>query len=495
MATLSDAIQSTLKEELEPTIHSSLTFMDPVYPMVKRSSKRVVNTGIGRGHNVIKTFSVGVAGGAKFTTVAGSNVLSTPSNDNFNVFDTPNTFPGLDETTAPAYFTSTIGLIEHRGNFFLPHQFLRMDQYNAQIGSVVGDNMKGVATLVAQQECAQWYTDATYMALGDLGTTATTCSNQGDGYSVIVDLSATNAGGRVHRFIPGMLVDLWTSDGATQLNASFPLAIDDVDTLNRKITLRRLDGTGFTISTVLNGGNTLAGSSINECILVIKDSLSQGPTNLNSFIKNSGTLFGIDLSIRSQFKSYIPSSEGAALSESLLNKRYYRFGQAYPGVWLDTAITTDGVLLGLIDNLDGYATGSSNDGRMRFDRNGEKLNPNLGFTGFNYSFNGRPVTVYTSMFLDPGYWYGLQMANGNFVRYVPPGIPGASSSGEISNDLIGNELEFVASVEGVSDSIFMHVLSGSKPTDFVQAPFVRQWNTLPNDPRSMKLSGITEIVA
>lgn len=490
MATLSDAIQYTLLEEFLPTISSQSVFMDPVYAQIKRSSRRVVNRGIGRGHNVNKTFVIGVSGGAKFTTVAGSNVVSGP--DNFNMFDTPQTYPGIDEVTAPAYFTATIGLIEHRGNFFLPQQFLRMDQYASSIGSVVGDMMKGVATLIAHQEAAQFWTDSTYFALGDLGDTSANVANvSGDTAAVTVDLAGTSAGGKVHRFLQGMLVDIWDSTGATQRNPGFMIAIDDVDTLNRVITLRRLDGGELQTTTTLNGGITYGGAGGDNDIIVIRESLSKGPTNINTWIKTSGTLFGIDLAIHSSFKSYVPSAESAALSESLLNKRYYRFGEGYPGVWLDTAITTNGCLLGLIDNLDGFVSGSnSQDGRMRFDRNGEMLKPNLGFSSFNYSFNGRPVTVHTSQFVDASTWYGIQLAGGNLVRYVPPGIPGAQSDGEI-----GNELEFTAPIKGASNSIFMHALSGGKPTDFVQAPFLRQWNTLPNDPRSMKLTGITEITA
>ncbi len=490
MATLHDAIQYTLLEEFLPTIQSVSAFMDPVFPKIKASSRKVVNRGLGRGSNVNMTFVIGVAGGGKFTNTLASNVISGPSN--FNMFDTPNTYQSLDETVAPAYFTSTISLIEYRGNFFLPQQFLRLDQYASSIGSVVGDMMKGVATLVAQHECAQFWADDTYMALGDIGDTSATVTDvSGDTSAISVDMAGTGTSGKIHQFLDGMLIDIWDSTGTTQRNDAFLLAIDHVDTLNRTMTIRRLDGGTFQTTTTLNGGVTYAGAGGDNDIIVIKDSLSQGPTNINSWIKTSGTLFGINLALRPSFKSYVPSAESAALSESLLNKRYYRFGEGYPGVWLDTAITTNGCLLGLIDNLDGFVSGSnSQDGRMRFDRNGEMLKPNLGFSSFNYSFNGRPVTIYTTQYCPASTWYGIQLANGNLVRYVPSGIPGAGSDGEI-----GSELEFTAPIEGVSSSIFAHATVAGKLTDFVQAPFLKQWNVLPSDPRSMKLTGITEISA
>ncbi len=50
MATITDAIQLTLEEKIVPTIFESLWELDPVYPMIRRSSMNVVrNRGIGRG--------------------------------------------------------------------------------------------------------------------------------------------------------------------------------------------------------------------------------------------------------------------------------------------------------------------------------------------------------------------------------------------------------------------------------------------------------------
>ena len=167
-------------------------------------------------------------------------------------------------------------------------------------------NLKGVSTLVGQQEAAVFYAEDAYRALGDLGDTSATVANGSETSSMTVNLGGTSASGRVLRFLHGMLVDLWSSDGATHRNPDFLVAIDDVDPLSNTITLRRLDGGSFQTSTTLNSGVTYAGAGGDNDILVIKDSLSQGPINLNSWIKNSGTLFNdVPLATRSMFKSYI----------------------------------------------------------------------------------------------------------------------------------------------------------------------------------------------
>ena len=242
MATISAGIQLTLEEKIVPTIFESLWELDPIYPMIARSSMNVVrNRGIGRGWNVLKTWVAGIAGGAKFMGPAGGNIVSGPHN--FTMYDGAQTFPALDETSAPAFIQTTVQLVEHRGNFYLPHQILRADRLNASIGSVVAQNLKGVGTLLAQQEAAVFYsTDTTTYALADVGDSSASMANKSaDTAAIEVDLSATNTSGRVHRFRQGMLVDLYDSTGATKRNSSFYVAVDNIDPLSKKITLRRVD--------------------------------------------------------------------------------------------------------------------------------------------------------------------------------------------------------------------------------------------------------------
>ena len=114
MATITDSLSNTLEEKIVPTIFESLWDLDPVYPMIRRSSMNVVrNRGIGKGWKILKTWVTGVAGGAKFMSAAGGNVLSGPLG--FTMYDTPQSFQAVDEVTAPATFQSTVGLVEHRG--------------------------------------------------------------------------------------------------------------------------------------------------------------------------------------------------------------------------------------------------------------------------------------------------------------------------------------------------------------------------------------------
>lgn len=497
MATISDSVQLTLEQKIVPTIFESLWALDPIYPMLARSSTNVVrNRGIGRGWNVLKTWVAGLAGGAKFTSPVGGNVVS--GTNNFTMYDTPQSFQAVDEVSAPAFIQTTVQLVEHRGNFYLPHQILRADRLNASIGSVVAQNLKGVGDLLAQQEAAVFYsTDTTSFALADLGDSSANVANKsGDTAAIEIDLSGTDASGRVHRFRGGMLVDLYDSTGSTKRNSNFYVAVDNVDPLEDTITLRRVDGGTFQTTTVLGGGITYATAGGDNDIIVIKDSVGVAPNSLESWIADGTDVtefFGITIADNSQFKSYVPSAINAALTESTLNRHFAKFYESFPGKKLDAAITTMGVLIGFIDNLDTYnASVADQPGRFRYDRNGKALEIDAGWEAFRYRFASRPTEIYTSTYCNSGTLYAGKMLNGGITRYVPPSIPGAKVDSRF-----GTEVEFIAPIGGSGgyQGIFKHAHGGSgATTDFLEAPFVRQWNTMPTQPNFMKLGSITEVL-
>lgn len=500
MSTVSDSINLTIEQKITPTIFEALWKLDPIYPMMARSSTNVVRRGIGKGWKVLKTWAVGVAGGAKFMSAQGGNVISGPNN--FVMYDQAQTFQSLDETTGVAFHQSEVQLIEHRGNIFLPHQLMRADQLTASIGSVVAQNLKAIGTLLAQQEAAVFYATHTYsgsptVALATLGNTSDTISNHSDDSDAIVfDMTETDATGRIHRFRHGMMVDLYDSTGATKRNASFYLVVDNVDPIDKKLTLRRVDGGDFQTDTSLAGGITYGGGGGDDDLIVIKDSIGVTPGSLDSWIADGSTItdfFGIDVRDYGMYKSYVPSAINAVLTESTLNRHWAAFYEAFPGKELNAAISTMGVLVGFIDNIDTYNQAVADQpGRMRYDRNGKILEVDAGFGGFKYRFAGRPCEIFTSTYAASGTLYAGSLKNGAITRFVPPSIPGAKVDARF-----GAECEFIATLGGSGgfQGIFKHAHSASgATTDFVEAPFVRQWACMPEQANFLKLTGLTEVI-
>lgn len=500
MATVSDSVQYTLEQKIVPTIVESLWDLDPVYPMIQRSSMNVVRgRGIGRGWNVLKTWSSGVAGGAKFGAAAGGNVVTGPNN--FNMYSTPQTFQGVDETTAPAFFQTTTTLIEHRGNFYLPHQIMRADRLDASIGSVVAKNLSGIAELLAMQESSVFYsTSASTGQLAGIGDTSVNVSNKtspaADTAAMNFDLSGTLATGRVHHFRPGMMIDLYDSTGATKRNAGFYLVVDNVDPLAQTLTIRRVDGGTFQVDTVLGGGEQMDGAGCDLDIIVIKDSVNITPNGPETWMADGSSVtsfFGVDVRNFGQYKSYVPSAVNAALTEGLLNRHFAMFYESFPGRRIDTLLTTMGVLNGFIDNLDSYnpAVGDQ-PGRFRYDRNGEALTVEAGWDAFRYRFASRPVNIYTSTMVNGGTVYGGRFGKGGLIRYVPPAVPGMKTDSRF-----GQEVEFVAPLAGSGgyQGIFTLARAANGAiTDFVEAPFIRYFVIMPEQPNWFKMTGITEVI-
>jgi hypothetical protein len=448
----------------------------------------------------LKTWVTGVAGGAKFLSAQGGDVLSGPQN--FNMYDTPQSFQSVDEVTSPGYIQTNVTLIEHRGNFYLPHQILRADRLNASIGSVVAQNLKGVADLLAQQEASVFYSSsASTGELAAIGDTSATVTNKtapsADTSVMIFDIGGTDATGRVHHFRGGMMVDLYDSTGTTKRNVGYFLVVDNVDPLDDLVHIRRVDGGEFQTTTTLGGGVTYATAGGDDDIIVIKDSVNQSPKGLESWIADGTTVtsfFGIDVRNFGQYRSYLPSAISAALTENILNKHVAKFFESFPGKKLDTMLTTMGVLIGFIDNIDtgNQAGTSAASGRMRYDRNGVALTVDAGWESFRYRFASRSIDIYTSTYANSGTLYAGQIRKGGLTRYVPPPIPGAKVDSRF-----GTEVEFVAPLGGTGgmSGIFKHAHGTTgATTDFVEAPFVRQWNVMPSQPNWMKLRTITEVL-
>lgn len=494
MATLMDAIQHTLVQEILPAIYSAAWDLDAFYPMVRRSWHKVKrNRGIGRGFTVTKNWSTGMAGGARFQSAQGSNVLSGPQN--FNMYGTPQRFPGIDEVTAPAYITSTVDLLEQQANLYIPHHILRADKLDASITSVLADNLRGVGELVTQQEMALFYSTApTQAALVDLGNTSDTVSNvSGDTAAIDVDMGHANSGdGRIHRLRQGMMVDLYDDTGTTKRNTNFYIVVDNVDPIAQTFRLRRVDGGELQTTTTLGGGVTYATAGGDDDIVVIKDSVGYTPGSLESWIADGSSItdfFDIDVTDFGQYKSYVPAAISAALTDTVLNRHVGWFYESFPGKKLTAALTTLGVLLGFIDNLDtGYAT-DGNPGRMRYERQGRALDVEAGWHAFKYYFAGRPLNVFTSTYCQSGNFYAGDLIN-QVTRYVPPPIGGAKV-----DQRFGMEIEYLAPLGGSGfQGIFKHAHDNGRTTNFVECPMVRQWVCMPNKPNFLKLSSITEVI-
>lgn len=497
--TISESTLSrTIREEILPSIYELGGPKDPVYSMAKRSWTNVKrNDGIGRNYEVHKVWGLGLAGGGSFGSALGSQMLNADA-WNFSAFGNPETWPGFDEVSAPTFLRSKVSLVKHKLNMFIPRDIMQSDQLNASIGQVTPFYIKGLANLALQQELGAFYSTApTTVAIAAIGNTSDTVTNAtADTAAFLVDLNGTDAEGRIHRLHKGQLIDLYNEAGTVKRNTNFQIYVDNVDYADQTVRLRRLDGGELQVDTVLGGGVTYAGSGGDDDIIVLKDSIGFSPGTLESWIADGTTVtdfFDIDVRDHGDFKS-IREAINAPLTESLLNQHVGYFYESFPDAQLKRTLTTMGVLLGFIDNIDsvnqGGVTSGSTDttypGRFRYERQGKALDVEAGWDTFNYRFGGRKLDMYTSRYLAKG-----RCISGLFdlTRFVPPPIPGSKMDSRI-----GDEFQFLASSGSASyDSIFTRADFNNRFTNMLQAPAERKSVVMPGQPNFLMLTGITEM--
>lgn len=499
---LESTLSQTIREEILPGIYELGAIKDPLYMLAKRSWSNVERKGLGRDYLVKKVWGMGLAGGGTFGTALGSNMQSDPT-WSFSAFGTPETWPGFDEVAAPTFVTSQVQLIKHKLNMFIARDILQTDQLNASVGAVTPHYLKGLSKLALQQELGAFYsiTPAT-VALVAIGDASATVSNvSGDTGAINVDISgasASGATGRIHRLEKGQLVDLYNAAGTVKRNSNFLVYVDNVDHSAQVVRLRRIDGGELQTTTTLGGGITYAGAGGDDDIIVLKDSLGFTPANLESWVADGTTVtdfFGITVANHSEFKSMRRDLGAAPLTESFLNRYVGYFKESFRDADIKHALTTNGVLLGFIDNIESVvnqgssSTGGTNTvypGRFRYERNGKAVDVKAGWDKFEYRYGGRSIDIHTSTYMEKGRFYAGDL---DIDRFVPPPIPGTRNDSRI-----GDEFQFLApSGGGTYDSIFTRADHNGKFSNMLQSPAERKMVCMPRNPNMLLLHNIEEI--
>ncbi len=500
---LESTLSQTLREELLPSIYERGVIKDPVYAMAKRTWSNVVrNQGIGRDYKVKKVWGLGLAGGGSFGSPLGSDMINAPE-WSFSAFGTPETWPGYDEVSAPTFLTSEVQLVKHKLNLFVPRDILQTDRLNSSIGSVMPFYVRGLSKLALQQELGAFYSTApTTVALVTLGNTSATVTDvSADTAAINVDISGASsslATGRIHRVEKGQLIDLYNTGGTIKRNTNFLIYVDNVDHEAQVVRLRRIDGGELQTTTVLGGGITYAGAGGDLDIMVLKDSIGFTPGTMEAWVADGTDItdfFGITVGDHGDYKSIKRDISAAPLTESLLNRYVGYFKESFRDADLPRAITTNGVLLGFIDNIDSLVRGGTESptdnkgaypGRFKYERNGRAVEVEAGWDVFNYRYGGRKIDIHTSTYAEKGRFLAGAF---DIDRFVPPPIPGTRT-----DQRIGDEMQFLASSgSSAYDSIFTRYDHNGKFSNLLQAPAERKSVMMPRSPNFLLLHGIAEM--
>jgi hypothetical protein len=399
---------------------------------------------------------------------------------------------------------------------------MQADALNAAQIKQVARDIKAVGDLRAMIEATGFHsypqTDGTYTTkiLGVINTMLEGGSNE-------PTITLKEEYGTIHNFRVGMMIDIVAGTGSeggnmatgtdtdhsdrlnyTAAGQYIHVVIQDVDYINREFTCVGVGDTAgaeMTWSDSNGWGDTGSDKPTTWDYIVVKDcsTYTAGyrpmPTwGVEDWMKASGTILGgasaaeaLDLDKYAQFKSSVTALNGP-LTEDLLNKHVGNYLDAYPGLTIDTIITTNGVTQKHLQQFGLY------NNRNFYDRQGKSLNAKGGWSEISYEFNGRTLRWIVDPLCLKKRLYALKLAGGNIKRYVPPTIAPGDSRINAGAGTDG-EVQFLAPLGGHTGVFMVARDSSAVVLDVLEAPFYQYNLIAPIDPRGIKLTAITEVAS
>jgi len=517
-------LNNLIREELPAVLHESLPEIAPLFSQMETSTIDVVrNTGIGRGWKVLHLYETGVAGLIETAIPTGPTMNAmiggSATDPQAHMLDIGSAATGLDifptavEVPHTADMKRELSLHKSVGNYSLPVHWLQADALSATQAKKVGRDIAAVGKNKAIIEASSFFSYQATNASGYynqvLGRLASAATDNAVTTGMI-DFVIDEAYGRICNFRQGMSIDIHADSSGTlqdgvavdatdrrnidNSNSVLRLIITDIDFIAKRVTCMPID-TGDGTMPAFTGGWYGAGNgslcAADDWVVVANTATYTGGSRpvhswgMNDWIKSSGIILGgsagdagLDLAYYSQFKSSVVAVN-SPLTDDVLNRYIAGYLDSYPGMTLDTIITTQGV------NQQWLQQPQLGAGRFMYDRTGKSLSMKGGWSSVTYEWGGRTFNYVVSPMCLSNTLYACNFSKGNIKRYVPPSVGGSSSQ-------VGG-VEFLAPLGGHS-GIFMvtHNATTGAPQDLLECPFWSYQLIAPIDPKGVKLTGLTE---
>lgn len=491
---LIDFVQDQLKEELVMGLKESLPDIDPVMGRLCLNSKNVTRDSIGRDWKVLHTFdATGVTGLAHAVPLRGglgesmtqSGLLTVDGGNNskgYSLFGGPQmtTWPSADMLPTNAFLRRTITLKKHIASCPIPITLTQMDSLPG-VGSMVNSILKGFIRQINMLKLNNFWKLNSDGRIAT-GTMAAGVTTVGTTARVL-----TLTGGRIANLYPGMVVVPRNDATAAETGESQtePVFINSVDYRAKTITIVKPSGTQ--LSSMDDGGTVIlyryrADHVTNPSFTTTNYDMS----GLEDWLVDdaTSTVYGIPFASFQQFRSWKSSSYSGALDSSALNKMFGGFMEAYGSDAVDTIVTTDGVWLGFVDNIE------STQQLLRYESQGQATNFVAGTKGkLKYLFNGKELEVIQTKHCPTGTVYGLKLGSGNVKMYIPPALPKAGTQAGHSQ-----EVEFIGKAIGYPSNIVPLPSSATSTltTDGTHLPAQFYCEVVPDQLQGIKMSTFSE---
>lgn len=477
---VTSALSNILRVEISRGIREARAKLDPVWEDLISTSFGVKRDEMGQSWNFKTAFVTGSAGAFEFMGAPTGPDLAYPSGDlvDAGVLGTPIGFPSRQESTVPGFFQKTVQLVEGRGNVFVPIKWYTLDRADGAVGSAVKAVVTGIANKVARSYALAFYTsDATnFKVVYDLAASGSAAT-----HTIVIDNADSSlATGRIQQLEPGTVVDIYTAGVLVNLGGEGDgWVVTKVDYLAQTFVIATMGGTNRPILAAdyltLRGSGRNGAATAKQC------------AGLNTWIVNTGTVFGIDTALYPIFRSLIETQTGPLTERYLRNRIGAFIDRLGTVVDLDTILTPAGVVHAYMENEDNI---------MTIERNGRLLDMNHGWADIKFSYHGKPFRWAISTFIQPQSLYVTKFADNNIKEYLPPATPSMGSDAQFG------DVEFAGPAGGLN-GIWAHeqlttavnatpYASASSIADNLQAPFWRLAELCPEQMQSIKTTGFDE---
>ena len=521
---LFDHHSTRIEEVINKNIEVFLPSLDPVWRDTVVTSQGVGPAdAIGRDMNIMKVYMGSMAGVLEQGKPHGDVGLYGDDTDTVGskmyLQNLNQTWPDPINGPNASPYRLAIPMRSMMSNIMFTLGELQAEAVPAFIGDVIAPKLEGFAKNISHTLCNYWYINQNdQYKLGTISALYDVTNSNAAIQSSCYELRLTITEASYDRFFVGQAIDITTSDGDQRRNDSqadgaqttasrLKVFVSAVDELKGYVYVRS-NVFAFLAADAPNT-TTAVGDIVvyaNQADVTVGAGANMAPTGIagvNSWLKGgSGTndnfLLGdekdgtaanqIDVTVHPEFKSFTKSSIGT-LTEHKLRQYLRRFHAAKNkyGQYIDCLIASDGVWL---------AYEATKIGREILDRTGRlsSMTSEGSNEGFQFAFDGRSYTGYTSTYVEDGSVYGIRKGGNNWKRYVPPTPSGYSSFAQTDAFIPFNFIAGALTGTGTNKlPIYDSSATGNRSmvTEGVQMPGLLRMQLVPDQPAGLKLTGVT----